>query len=102
LARAPPSSAPPVITTPISYVDLTGFYKIALIISLIGMFGLTLMLWCVKDEIKAGIKSLFRRGDQDAKKQTRIRTKKDRLQTVFLLALLIIGVCIAVFFGRKL
>jgi len=60
------------------------------------------MLWCVKDEIKLGIISLFRRVGQDTKKQVRIRTKKDRLQTVFLLVLLIIGVCIAVFFGRKL
>jgi formate hydrogenlyase subunit 3/multisubunit Na+/H+ antiporter MnhD subunit len=90
------------INTPISYIDLTGFYKIALIISLVGMFGLTLMLWCVKDEIKAGIVSLFRRGDLSTKKQTRIRTKKDRLGTVFLLVLLIIGVCIAVFYGHKI
>lgn len=74
---------------------------ISAVIALFGLFGITAMLWCVGDDIRSGIMSIFRR-NLPGKTRTRIRTKKDKLGMVFLLVLFITGVCIAVYLGRKL
>ena len=72
---------------------------ISALIALYGLFGITAMLWCVKDDIIAGIKSIVNIKTAVAVK---ISTKK-RLSvgTVIIGLLLIFSVMIALLVGHK-
>ena len=72
---------------------------ISALIALYGLFGITAMLWCVKDDIIAGIKSIVNIKTAAAVK---LSTKK-RLSvgTVIIGLLLIFSVMIALLVGHK-